>query len=145
MGDRTRGRRPVAGMAAAVLLAVTAALSGCSDSGLITVRRCLPSPLEVTPAVASPGTVLTVSSGAAACDLGYREGHTYTVEVLMPMHRSPQTTIRVGTDGRFQAEVTVPADFPAGDAVVDVHGSPYDDCDDGGGSCAGYAAYFTIR
>lgn len=141
MGARLRSAE------AAVLVVAAAALTGCTGSGPISVPQCLPPQLEVAPSAVAPGAELTVSSASTSCDLGYEAGHTYTLTVVVPRHSSPETVVPVATNGRFTATVTVPADFPPGDAAVIVHGSPYDDCDDGGGSgsCAGYAGYFTIR
>lgn len=140
-----RRRGSAGALAAAVAVAVAAVLSGCSGFGAITLRTCFPARLQVAPAIAAPGEVVTVSSGPADCDLGYEVGHAYTLSIVVPGHRSPATTVTVDTSGRFTATLTVPAGFPAGDAAIVVDGSPYDHCDDTRGSCAGYTAALTIR
>jgi hypothetical protein len=107
---------------------------------------CLPARLAVSPAEVAAGGTVTVSSPAAGCDLGYGEGHTYTIVLNSRGKSSPPVTAEVARDGSFSADVTVPGDFAAGAAYVVVAGSPYDDCGkDGRGSCAGYAADVLIR
>ena len=140
---RRRGSAGV--LAVAVAVAVATVLSGCSGFGAITLRTCLPARLHVAPAIAAPGEMVTVSSGPADCDLGYQDGHVYTLSIVVPRHRSPAATVTVDTRGRFTTTLTVPADFPEGDAAVVVDGSPYDHCDDTGASCAGYSAALAIR
>ncbi len=127
-----------------VIVTSAALLTGC---GIVDVapQKCFPSRVHVTPGAAAPGETITVSSEAADCDLGYREGHTYSVAVIVPHHRSPESVVPVDVDGRFSSELTIPADFPSGDAWVVVAGSPYDQCDDTRGSCAGYGAGLTVR
>lgn len=127
-----------------VVVAFAALLTGC---GTVEVgpQKCFPSRVHVAPGTAAPGETITVSSEAADCDLGYREGHTYSVAVIAPHHRSPESVVPVDGAGRFSAELTIPADFPSGDAWVVVEGSPYDHCDDTHGSCAGYTTALTIR
>lgn len=137
-----RLRESSAVLAATALVA--GLLTGCTGSEGVGAAECLPPRLQVAPDVAAPGDTITVSSGPAECDLGYRSGHVYTLALAVPRLASPETTVRVATDGRFSATVTVPDTFPPGDAAIIVHGSPYDHCDGSRGSCAGYTAAITI-
>lgn len=134
----------VTGVLLLVGVAVFAAIATTPSGRLEAQQRCFPAPVRVEPATAHPGSALTVNSDAADCDLGYARGHTYSVVVR---HRDTVTDpvrTEVRTDGVFRTTIDLPADFPAGDAVVIVTGSPYDDCDDTG-SCVGYSALLTVE
>jgi hypothetical protein len=145
----TWGRRiVVAGLAAALALT----LAGCGSSARLRIDRCLPAPLEVTPPGPDAGTTVTISSPPADCDLGYSDGHTYSVTLMAPGApgtpgtRTPPVEVEVAADGSFSVPLAIPDDFPRGDASVVVSGSPYDECGkDGTGSCAGYTAAVRVR
>ena len=143
-------RRRLRTAIALIVLGVTVAalvIVGMSDrdwSGR-SVPRCLPARLQVSPPTVARGESITVSSPAADCSLGYGRGHTYRVRLIHPGQPGPPVTTAVAEDGSFRMTLTVPPTFPSGPATVAVTGSPMDDCDDGGGSCAGYAAYLTVE
>ena len=105
----------------------------------------LPARLHVSPQTVAPGESITVSSPAADCSLGYKRGHIYRVRLIHPGQPGPSLRTAVAEDGSFRVTLTVPPAFPSGPATVSVRGSPMDDCDDGGASCAGYAAYFAVE
>ncbi|MCI0155371.1 hypothetical protein KNO15_01500 [Leifsonia shinshuensis] len=132
--------------AVTLILVSASLLTGCGGVGEVAIQDCLPRPLRLTPASAAPGDTITVASGPADCDLGYHDGTTYTMRIVLPHHQSPDTIVPVGVDGRFTARLTIPPEFPTGDAWVTVDGSPFDRCgDSSAGSCVGYTARLTIR
>ncbi|MGO4534199.1 hypothetical protein [Leifsonia sp. 2MCAF36] len=137
------GRR----MAAAAALAVLALpLLGCKEQPDLSRARCLPPPLQVEPSVVSPGQVVTVSSRAAGCDLGYAPDRMYNVSLLRAGTGLAPESVAVNQDGSFSTSVLVANTFPSGDATIVVKGSPYDDCADSTfGSCAGYTATISVR
>ncbi|WP_290472682.1 hypothetical protein [Leifsonia sp. 71-9] len=148
------GRRVVAAALAAALAAPLAlVLAGCGSAVRFGPPPCLPAPLQVTPSAPARGGAITVSSPPASCDLGYSDGHSYSVILAAaaaiegtPGPRTEPVEAEVAADGSFSIPVAIPADFPRGDAVVIVTGSPYDECGtDGTGSCAGYAATLSLR
>ncbi|MFF2050490.1 hypothetical protein ACFVU2_02715 [Leifsonia sp. NPDC058194] len=143
-GSRARwGRRSAAAVIAAT---IALALAGCGSAVRIGPPPCLPAPLVVAPAEVQPGGSLTVSSPPADCDLAYADGHTYRITVGVRETRTSEVEVQVARDGSFSIPIPIPADLPRGEAVVSVTGSPMDDCGkDGTGSCAGYAAYITVR
>jgi hypothetical protein len=142
LGRRAAATIVVAGLLAAVLAVIGLIGPRWSDVG---AARCLPARLQASPQSVAPGETLTVTSPAADCALGYGRGHTYTVTLVhRDLHEAPMRTA-VAQDGSFRLTLAVPTDFPSGPAAVIVHGSPMDDCDDTGSSCAGYAAYVTVR
>lgn len=128
--------------AAGLALSLTAAslmVTGCAPAA-----RCFPEPLKATPASVAAGGAVTISSAAARCDLGYPDGHTYSIVLWHRGIHSESSSVRVAPDGAFGTELTVPADFPHGEAFVVVSGSTYDDCADTG-SCAGYSTTITVE
>jgi len=129
-----------------LVLAGALATAGCSSSGFPPPASCLPARMHADPAAVAPGGVVTVSAGSPDCDLDYEPGHRYTIRLRAVRVSSPPITVAVDRDGRFSAEVPVPADFPRGSASVDVTGSPYDECGkNGSGSCAGYRVAVEVR
>jgi|GEM_PF-6628531 len=139
------GRRAwVIGAATALTVVVAVGAVGLATAaqsvGIIRPAvMCLPASLHARPAVVHPGETVVLSSGAASCDLGYARDRLYTVVLQRRELSTPPLHVAVARDGRFEAELTVPATFPRGDAVLNVTGSPYDECDDTGShSCAGY-------
>ncbi|MFF9564731.1 hypothetical protein ACF1AJ_15405 [Leifsonia sp. NPDC014704] len=95
--------------------------------------------MTVDPAIVAPGGVVTVSAGPPECDLNYEPGHQYTIRLRTVGVSSPPIAADVDRDGRFSTALPIPADFPVGSAIIEVTGSPYDECGKNGyGSCAGY-------
>ena len=128
-------------LTAAACVGAVAFVAGAQSSGLIRpVAACLPAPLHASPALAHPGQAVVLSSGPASCDLDYPPSREYVVVLQHREVRTPPQRVAVASDGRFEALVTIPPTFPRGDAVLSVTGSPFDQCDDGGGSgsCVGY-------
>lgn len=147
MGRRGWSIALAAVLTAAAGVGAIAFVAAAQSSGFIRpAAACLPAPLHVSPGVAHPGETVVLSSGAATCDLGYPASREYVVVVQHRDVRTPPQRVAVATDGRFQAAVTVPPAFPRGDAVLSVTGSPYDQCDDGGGSgsCVGYSVVLVV-
>ncbi|MEV8215056.1 hypothetical protein [Leifsonia sp. NPDC077715] len=137
-----RARVIGAGAAMTVVLAggAIALAAAAQSAGIIRpAAMCLPAPLHARPAVVHPGETVVLSSGAASCDLGYARDRLYVVVLQHRELSTPPLHVAVARDGRFETELTVPETFPRGDAVLNVTGSPYDECDDTGShSCAGY-------
>ncbi|MGH1548388.1 hypothetical protein ACRAWB_04080 [Leifsonia poae] len=139
-----RRRAWVVAAATALTLVVAAGAVGLAaaaqSAGIIRpAAMCLPAPLHARPAVVHPGQTVALSSGPAACDLGYARDRLYVVVLQHRDVHTPPLHVAVARDGRFETELVVPPDFPRGEAVLSVEGSPYDECDDtGSASCAGY-------
>lgn len=144
---RTSGTHPVSrwlvlGVAASIAMLTATNLTACAPAS----GRCLPAPLEASPTGVRPGESLTVTSEAAECDLGYRDGAAYSIVVISSSgEKSEEVDVPVAEDGSFSTEVVVPESFPAGQASVVVSGSSYDDCGDDSGSCAAYIVEVTVE
>ncbi|GAA3868700.1 hypothetical protein GCM10022381_10050 [Leifsonia kafniensis] len=104
----------------------------------------MPAELTASPHDVERGGVVTLSSPKSRCDVHYEVGKTYSVSIMAKDVQSPAVDVSVATDGSFSEQIAVPSDFPIGTAYIIVTGSPADHCDDGGGSCAGYAAEVTV-
>jgi len=105
----------------------------------------MPAELTASPDVVDRGGVVTLSSPKSPCDVDYEAGKTYAVSIMTKDARSTAVEVPVAKDGSFNEQIAVPSDFPTGTAHIIVTGSSFDHCDDGGGSCAGYAAEITVR
>ncbi|MDN4614568.1 hypothetical protein P5G50_08895 [Leifsonia sp. F6_8S_P_1B] len=134
------------GVLGAVVVLAAAALAGCAGPAYVSAHVCLPDRLVAEPSAAAPGEVVLISSGGVECNLGYEGDHSYRVTVRQVGASSPAIGVPVQENGTFHAAITVPEAFTAGEAVIVVEGSTYDQCDDSGfGSCAGYSVGITVR
>ena len=134
-------------MGLAVSAALAAALlTACGGGPVFTSLQCLPAPLSADPATVAVGSPVMVTSPGFACDGSYPEGKRYRLQLLLLGRAQPLElgTAPVGVDGSFRATVVVPPGAFPGDARLEVLGSPFDDCADGGGSCAGYGVALTL-
>lgn len=138
----SRRARVVANAVVLCLLALplSMVLTSCAQ-----VRTCFPAKLAVSSDAVSRGDVVTLSSPAAHCDLGYGAVREYSVRLGAGHVSTPAVLVHVARDGSFSTDFRVPRSFPAGPAEFFVIGSPYDDCDDTGGSCAGYGVPVQIQ
>jgi hypothetical protein len=106
-------------------------------------NNCGPAALRIDKESVEAGGTLTVSAGAAGCDLGYPDSKTYLLQVIDDygaVGRAVATP--VAPDGSFSQPFTIPADTPAGKTTIHVAGSPMDDCRDG--SCPGYSIQVNV-
>jgi hypothetical protein len=115
---------------------VAVALTSCTND-------CAPAALKSDKESVEAGGTLTVSAGAASCDLGYSASKTYSLQMIDdqgPFGQAVTTT--VGPDGAFSQPFAIPADTPAGKMTIHVAGSPMDDCRDG--SCPEYSIQINV-
>lgn len=128
---------------AGLFLALHTVVGGCTAQA-----PCLPEPLAVSPSTVPAGSGVVVSSPAAACEIDYPPGTTYTVMLLAGASRtSRETAAPVAEDGEFSATVDIPPDFPRGPATITILGSTFDQCAEDpppGVACAGYQVGLTI-
>ena len=118
----------------AVFVAVT--FTSCTND-------CGPAALRIDKESVKAGGTLTVSAGAASCDLGYPESKTYSLQMIDdhgPVGQTATTTVK--PDGSFSQPFTIPADTPVGKTTIHVAGSSMDDCRDG--SCPGYSIQINV-
>ena len=156
--DESRDRRtPRRGLVLVVAVAVVASVAAAERTwGATEPRprgdvRCLPSRAAVTPTTVVPGATVRVSAPPFTCPASYEPGTTYRVTLQVAAYGAltgenrDLGTVPVGTDGAFDQLVTLPADLPAGEAMVFLGGSAYDlpcqDTEGSAGSCSGYSAY----
>ncbi|MGZ4669037.1 MAG: hypothetical protein ACXVX3_10990 [Blastococcus sp.] len=145
-GHHSAVRRSWVGLLVSGLLAAVF-LTACGGHGPVFTRlQCLPAPLSADPGKVTVGAAVTVTSGPFECDGSYPEGHRYRLQLLLVGRAQPIElgTAPVAVDGSFRATVVVPSGASPGDAYVNVLGSPFDDCADDGGSCAGYSVGITL-
>jgi hypothetical protein len=129
-------RHRVPGVAVAAVLAAVA-LTSCTND-------CGPAALRIDRESVEAGGTLTVSAGAASCDLGYPASKTYSLQIIDEHGIVGQPIITaVKPNGSFSQPFTVPADTPAGKTTLHVAGSPMDDCRDGG-SCPEYSIEINV-
>ncbi len=123
--------------------------------GAVTIRAatrdtdCFPGQPRVSPAMAGPGDTVVVTAAAFPCDRGYHQGALYGLRFRSDGGDAVDLgSFPVGTDGSFEAEVTVPDSTAPGRAQLVVTGYDIRDvfaqvCDDGD-PCAPYAATLTV-
>jgi len=142
--------RPGAKFAHAAALAALALLvSGCVSSAPPSTSWCVPR-IFVEPAVVSPGETITMSSDSS-CDAPQPSGG-WSVLVAPVGHpdEGVRTAITDDFDGSFSVTVTIPLDFPTGEAFAAIDNWDYSPCDDtnsvgGNASCAGASGSFIVR
>ncbi len=124
---------------ASMCLGVIAALATCA-SPIPGASPCLPAPLQISPTTVTPGSQATISSGAFQCQASYPAGKTYDLIFGRQDQVGPTDlgNYPVSHDGSFLATVTIPKTALPGQAYIVVQGSPFDQCNDGEGSCASY-------
>jgi hypothetical protein len=115
---------------------VAVALTSCTND-------CAPAALKSNKESVEAGGLLTVSAGAASCDLRYSDSKTYSLQMIDdqgPVGQAVTTTVE--PDGSFSQPFTIPADTPAGKMTIHVADSQMDDCRDG--SCPGYSIEINV-
>lgn len=130
-------------LGAVVLMLGAAGLTECAQSP----STCAPAPLSTSAKTVTAGGTVTVSSGAAECDLGFTKGSTYKLTLISDNksgERASGGMTHVEKDGSFSTTVTVPADFPSGVASILISGTALQKCDDGE-SCAAYTTRITVK
>jgi hypothetical protein len=125
-----------------VIVAVTLAVTGCAVNK-VAAENCVPR-MRIAPATIHPGDSITVES-ADSCNVKVPSkgwvvvaGHVGAGKTLVQVNRSDEFT------GSFRVELTLPSDFPVGEAYAGVDNWDYSTCADTG-SCAGPMASFTVE
>lgn len=128
-------RHRLAGVAVSAVFAAVAFTSCANDCG--------PAALRIDKESVNAGGTLTVSAGAASCDLWSPDSKTYSLQMIDdhgPVGQAVTTAVR--SDGSFSQPFTIPADTPAGKTTIHVAGSSMDDCRDG--SCPEYSIQINV-
>jgi hypothetical protein len=138
---------------AASVVAVALVLTGCASAGPHSAdpdaSSCASTEISVVPETVVAGGTITVTGEASGCD----PGRDYDLTMTTGQYEHPiPITAPSDYDGWFQAEVTVPSDYPAGPATI-VLDAPYPPCNDTGGaylirpfaSCAAVQVLFTVE
>src|SRR5690606_1740146 len=105
----------------ALLLLTTACVSADDSPG-----ACLPNDPVLTPSMAGPGEVVRVHSDGltteAPCDPQLTERASYTIRVssLTTAAKYEFEDFTPSHDGGLDVEITLPEDFPHGEAAVDI-------------------------
>lgn len=117
--------------------------SGCTMSSPPPSSGCVPR-VMVEPKVAAPGGTITLTSDTTCDDEPPRGGWA----VIAAPVGSPQALASVTTDdefdGSFRVTITLPTDFPAGEAYAGIDNWDYSFCSDDG-SCASATGDFTVE
>jgi hypothetical protein len=128
-----------------VYLGMLGALSACATP-LLRSSPCLPAPLQISPTTPAPGSQATISSGPFPCKASYPSGKTYHL-IFGRQDQVGPTDLGdrpVNHDGSFRATITIPEAALPGQAYIVVQGSMFDQCNDGGASCASYVVGLTV-
>ncbi|MEV7934006.1 hypothetical protein [Curtobacterium sp. NPDC089185] len=140
------GFRVVGVVAGLLALGIGVGLSACTSSSSADAGRdwCVPL-LTVAPVTVQPGDTVTLRS-EDRCDAPVPDGGWHVVATV-PQADGPEVAFRSADsfDGSWSASVTLPRDFPVGDAVFGI--ADWDDapCSDTSGSCAAASGSFTVR
>lgn len=142
-------------MAGAIrLLAIAAAVATLTLSGCATVTPtaemgnpdaagCVVPLVRVTPATVHPGDTITVVSGDP-CDIPIPgEGWLVVAGHVGDGGARVHVTSDDELDGLFRVELTLPDDFPIGEAYAGIGNWDYSTCPDNA-SCAGPTGSFTV-
>ena len=128
--------------AAVMIVALSLALAGCA-ANKVTSENCVPR-MRIEPATVHPGDSITVQS-ADTCKVKIPvdgwvvvAGHVGAGKALVQVKRSAEF------NGSFRVELTLPSDFPVGEAYAGVDNWDYSTCADTG-SCAGPMGSFTVE
>ena len=137
-----RTARAGARASAIVIVAVTLAVTGCAMNN-VAAENCVHR-MRIAPATIHPGDSITVES-ADSCNVKVPSkgwvvvaGHVGAGKALVQVNRSDEF------NGSFRVELTLPSDFPVGEAYAGVDNWDYSTCADPG-SCAGPIASFTVE
>ena len=145
------------GSTLAAAASIVMLLSGCIASPFSRPPvPCQPAPLLVEPSTVGAGEVIQLSAAAVDCDLGFGDGHTYTVLIGTNGTTEPiilDSAIAVGRDGAFSVALTVPETTPSGEWTLVVNGAILE-CNDTIemrvfaapplAACAGYTSPITV-
>lgn len=136
--------------------AIVTMLGGCVGPFSRPPVQCQPAPLLVEPSTVAAGESFQLSAVAADCDLGFDDGHTYTVLIGTRGTTDPivlDSAVAVDRDGAFSATLTVPETTPSGEWMLVVNGAILE-CNDTIevrvlaiaplAACAGYTSPITV-
>ena len=129
-------------MTAALAVVLLAGTAGCATGGRSAPGACVPR-VEVSPKSAAPGETVTLSSEDIYETAPPANG--WTVEVGHVGDGDPVYSVTtVDTfDGLFRFELTLPRDFPTGEAYAGVADWDTSNCADNG-SCASPSVTFQV-
>ena len=129
---------------AIAVFAMAAATSGC-ESSPSPDGWCVPRIL-VTPLVASPGEMITLTSDTKCDAPRPRDGWVVSAAPVGDGHEPlVSVTSQDEFDGDFTATLVLPTDFPLGEAAAGIDNWDYSDCVDTNASCASPTGGFTVE
>lgn len=130
-------------MAAGMVVLLAAALAGC-HSQRAAESGCDPTAFTATPAIVNPGAAVELTF-SGACRI---EFDADTMSFLLTNSNNPDYQLQVaGVDGStstFQARITIPENFPEGEATVLLIGTPFSDDCGVDASCAGFSTTIEV-
>jgi hypothetical protein len=136
----------IARASAIAVVALTMALTGCSPTsatGGISGGNCVPR-VQIEPAIVHPGNSITVVS-TDKCNVKVPGDGWTVVAGHIGDGKALVQGISSGTfDGSFRAKLTLPGDFPMGDAYAGIKNWDYSTCADSG-SCASPQGDFNVQ
>lgn len=127
--------------ALAIIIALTAPVSACASSAF-PEAKCVPRVL-ITPSVAAPGEVITLTSDTE-CQATVPPGGWRIVAAHVGREPAVSVTTTERFDGDFEVTLTLPNDFPEGEAYAGVDNWDYSFCNDTNASCASATGDFTV-
>ena len=98
----------------------------------------------VDPKTVSPGGTITLRSDTTCDNEPPQEGWVVTAAPVGNQKELATATTHDRFDGSFRVTLTLPADFPAGDAYTGIDDWDYSFCSDNG-SCASATGDFTVE
>lgn len=103
------------------IIAVAVGASGCTGRfGPPPPGGCVPARMVVSPGIAGPGDVVTLSAPGVACDLNLPDPTVFELRLQHEAERghAVEATATLANDGSFTATLVIPPDFPPGAATV---------------------------
>jgi hypothetical protein len=136
----------IARASAIAVVALVMALTGCSPNsptGGVSGGNCVPR-VHIEPAIVHPGGPITVVS-TDKCNVKVPTGGWNVVAGHIGDGKALVREKSSGTfDGSFRAQLTLPGDFPLGDAYAGIKNWDYSTCADSG-SCASPQGVFKVQ
>jgi len=128
---------------AALVLVVLAGTAACSSGGTQPENGpCVPR-IEVSPVKATPGGTITITSKDTCETAPPADGWKVGAGHVGDGDPTFSVTTMETFDGSFEVEMTLPADFPTGEAYAAVTNWDIGDCHDTG-SCASPSDTFQV-
>lgn len=130
-------------LAGVVVVVAVGTVSGCTTSSVGDRAGCVPR-TDVSPRTAHPGDVVTLTT-TDACDVPVPDDG-WEVSAFAPVEGAQHTTVRSDEplDGSWSASVTLPSDFPLGEATFGIENWDFSTCPDDASCAAPFGSFRVV-